>query len=76
MPPVAAEPSPPPAPPAHPTPTDGSDSMVAIAPPPLPTTVDPATGEPDEEAYRAWLVEWLAYAEQYGDEAPVDPGRI
>lgn len=44
------------------------------SPPPLPTDADdPVTGEPDEEAYRAWLREWLIYAEQYGDTAPNDP---
>lgn len=38
--------------------------------PPLPTDAeDPVTGQPDEAAYRAWLKEWLIYAEQYGDEA-------
>jgi len=42
--------------------------------PPLPTDAeDPITGEPDEEAYRTWLREWLVYAEQYGDDAPDDP---
>lgn len=45
------------------------------APPPLPTTVDPTTGEPDQAAYTAWLVEWLAYAEKYGEETPDDPNR-
>ena len=68
-------PPPPPPPPAPAAPT-GTDAMVAVAPPPLPTAVDPETGEPDEEAYRAWLVEWLSYAEQYGDEAPTDPDRV
>ncbi|MEM8705308.1 MAG: hypothetical protein AAGE98_02545 [Actinomycetota bacterium] len=46
------------------------------APPPLPNAVDPSTGEPDEAAYTAWLVEWLAYAEKYGEETPDDPNRI
>ena len=47
------------------------------APPPLPTeAIDPATGEPDQAAYSAWLIEWLAYAEKYGEEAPEDPSRI
>ncbi|MEM9202605.1 MAG: ferric reductase-like transmembrane domain-containing protein [Actinomycetota bacterium] len=45
-------------------------------PPPVPNAVDPATGEPDEAAYTAWLVEWLAYAEKYGEEAPEDPSRV
>ena len=44
-------------------------------PPPLPTEVDPVTGEPDQAAYTAWLVEWLAYAEKYGEETPDDPNR-
>ncbi len=44
-------------------------------PPPLPDAVDPATGKPDEAAYAAWLVEWLAYAERYGEETPEDPSR-
>lgn len=40
-----------------------------LSSPPLPTDAeDPVTGEPDEAAYRAWLKEWLVYAEQYGDE--------
>ncbi len=44
--------------------------------PPLPTdAVDPATGEPDQEAYRVWLKEWLLFAEQYGDETTTDPSR-
>ena len=43
-------------------------------PPPLPVhAIDPTTGKTDETAYKDWLVEWLAYAEHYGDEAPVDP---
>ena len=47
------------------------------APPPLPVdAVDPETGEPDEAAYSAWLVEWLAYAEKYGEETPEDPDRV
>jgi len=49
----------------------------ALAPPPLPeNAVDPVTGEPDRAAYQAWLVEWLAYAEKYGEETPDDPNRI
>jgi len=47
-----------------------------ISSPPLPTNAeDPITGEPDEEAYRAWLREWLVFAEQYGDETADDPVR-
>lgn len=47
-----------------------------ISAPPLPTNAeDPITGEPDEEAYRAWLREWLVFAEQYGDETTDDPIR-
>lgn len=51
--------------------------VVALAgPPPLPeAAVDPVTGKPDESVYAAWLVEWLAYAERYGEETPDDPGR-
>lgn len=50
---------------------------LAAGPPPLPEgAVDPVTGEPDEAAYSQWLKDWLAYAEQYGDEAPGDPNRI
>ena len=49
----------------------------APAPPPLPdTAVDPVTGEPDQAAYQAWLVEWLAFAEKYGEETPDDPTRV
>jgi DMSO/TMAO reductase YedYZ heme-binding membrane subunit len=33
------------------------------APPPPPDAVDPATGEPDPQAYRRWLREWLSYVE-------------
>lgn len=45
-------------------------------PPPLPeAAVDPVTGKPDEAAYAAWLVEWLAYADRYGEETPDDPTR-
>lgn len=47
----------------------------AGGPPPLPSAIDPVTGEPDEAAYTAWLKDWLAYAEQYGDETPDDPAR-
>lgn len=32
-------------------------------PPAPPTEVDPITGEPDPQAYRKWLREWLAYVE-------------
>ena len=47
-------------------------AAAAPVPPPLPN----ANGEVDEAAYTAWLVEWLAFAEKYGDEAPEDPSRI
>lgn len=33
------------------------------APPLPPAEVDPTTGEPDPQAYRKWLREWLAYVE-------------
>jgi len=47
-----------------------------VGPPPLPeAAVDPATGKPDESVYTAWLVEWLDYAERYGEETPDDPNR-
>lgn len=36
---------------------------VPVAPPAPPTEVDPRTGEPDPQAYRKWLREWLAYVE-------------
>jgi DMSO/TMAO reductase YedYZ heme-binding membrane subunit len=66
----ATEPTPPPtAVPAPPSTAGG--------PPPLPVdAVDPLTGEPDEEAYSAWLKDWLAFAESYGDTAPDDPSRV
>jgi hypothetical protein len=34
------------------------------------------TGEVDKAVYTAWLIEWLAFAEKYGDETPEDPTRI
>ncbi len=57
-----------PAPPTAPT----MAAAAAPAPPPLPTN----SGEVDEAAYTAWLVEWLAFAEKYGDEMPEDPNRV
>ncbi len=62
--------------PPEPVPATSSAPASAMAasapvPPPLPT----ASGEVDEAAYTAWLVEWLAFAEKYGDEAPEDPNR-
>ena len=73
-----SEPSPPPmsiTAPAPPPPPAGPPTA-PLAPPELPVqAIDPDTGEPDEAAYREWLVEWLAFAEQYGDEAPSDPSR-
>ncbi len=57
--------------PAAPSPT----ATPVAAPPPPPAAVDPRTGEPDQEAYRRWLREWLAFAERYGDETPGDPRR-
>lgn len=46
-------------------------------PPPVPDdAVDPVTGEPDQAVYSRWLKEWLAYAEQYGDETTEDPSRV
>lgn len=64
----APTPAPAPAPAPQPVASAGG-------PPPLPTAIDPVTGEPDEAAYTAWLKDWLAYAERYGDEAPDDPSR-
>ena len=58
-------------------PTGEPDSFAQADPPPLPVhAIDPATGETDEQAYKDWLVEWLAYAERYGDETPIDPSRV
>lgn len=55
----------------------GGEAPGATSPPPLPiTAVDPVSGEPDEDAYKTWLVEWLQYAERYGDETPIDPTRV
>ncbi|MDG2027306.1 MAG: hypothetical protein P8J50_09365 [Acidimicrobiales bacterium] len=48
-------------------------AAVVAAPPPPPEAVDPLTGEPDEAAYSRWLKDWLAYAEQYGDERRTTP---
>jgi hypothetical protein len=62
-----SEPAPSPAPASQP-----AMAAAAPVPPPLPTASD----EVDEAAYTAWLVEWLAFAEKYGDEAPEDPARI
>jgi len=63
-----SEPSPPPSAITAPGPLP-----VRRSAPPLPTDAeDPVTGRPDEAAYRAWLKEWLIYAEQYGDEASDD----
>lgn len=47
-------------------------AAAAPVPPPLPT----AAGEVDEAAYTAWLIEWLAFAEKYGDEMPEDLTRL
>ena len=64
---------------AAPAPTPDPAPVEAPAPPPpppVPDAVDPVTGEPDQDAYTNWLVEWLAYAEKYGEEAPEDPSRV
>ena len=45
-------------------------------PPPVPNAIDPLTGEPDKAAYTAWLIEWLAYADNYGEDTPEDPNRF
>ena len=58
----------PPEPPSQPSTT----ATAAPAPPPLPDE----TGEVDKAVYTAWLIEWLAFAEKYGDEMPEDPTRI
>ncbi|GEM_PF-2447644 len=63
--------------PVEPTATAISiSSALADGPPPLPGAGDSTTDPPDEAAYTAWLVEWLAYAERYGDETPGDPDRV
>ena len=72
--------------PAEPTPQalsvevpadDTAPVTPAGGPPPLPdSAIDPRTGEPDQAAYQAWLVEWLAFAEKYGEETPDDPSRV
>lgn len=56
-------------------PTPAVDVATVPPPPPVPDAIDPITGEPDQAAYTAWLVEWLAYAEQYGEDTPDDPNR-
>lgn len=64
--------------PVEPTPTaiyQPAPTAVPAGPPPLPEAVDPVTGEPDQAAYTEWLKEWLAYAEQYGEQTPDDPAR-
>lgn len=40
-----------------------ADDASPLGPPAPPTEIDPATGEPDPQAYRKWLREWLAYVE-------------
>jgi hypothetical protein len=68
-------PEPPPAP-AHAEPVTSPQPEIS-GPPPLPIdAIDPVTGEADEAAYKEWLVDWLAYAERYGDDAPADPTRV
>ena len=37
--------------------------------PPQPPRRGPA-GKPDQAAYRAWLVDWLAYVDAYGEQEP------
>lgn len=49
----------------------------AKTPPPLPEgAIDPVTGEPDQAVYQAWPIEWLAYADTYGEETQDDPSRV
>lgn len=40
-----------------------ADDAGRLVPPAPPTEIDPSTGEPDPQAYRKWLREWLAYVE-------------
>lgn len=42
---------------------DPGSARRAAGPPLPPAEVDPVTGEPDPQAYRKWLKEWLAYVE-------------
>ncbi len=44
-------------------PARATEETAAMAPPAPPSEVDPKTGEPDPQAYRKWLREWLAYVE-------------
>jgi hypothetical protein len=44
-------------------PTRATADTPAVAPPAPPSEIDPKTGEPDPQAYRKWLREWLAYVE-------------
>ena len=37
----------------------------SLSAPPPPAEVDPTTGEPDPQAYRKWLREWLVYVESH-----------
>jgi hypothetical protein len=47
---------------APPVPTRGPAGPLAAPPPPT-DAVDPMTGEPDAEAYRQWLRQWLDFVE-------------
>lgn len=44
-------------------PTRATADAPAVAPPAPPSEIDSKTGEPDPQAYRKWLREWLAYVE-------------
>lgn len=61
----------PPEPEPVPAPQPTITAAGAPTPPPLPNE----SGEVDEAVYTAWLVEWLAFAEKYGNEMPEDPTR-
>ena len=61
----------PPEPEPVPVPQPTITATGAPTPPPLPNE----SGEVDEAVYTAWLVEWLAFAEKYGNEMPEDPTR-
>ncbi len=56
--------------PEHVAPVETKPLPRRLTSPPLPTNAeDPITGEPDKEAYRQWLKEWLLFAEQVDEQA-------
>ena len=66
----------PPAPALTAPPEPPSQPSTAAATAPAPPSLPAETGEVDKAVYTAWLIEWLAFAEKYGDETPEDPTRI